>query len=35
MIEEHGGKLELTEKAGHTCFSFSLTLTQKEQLVCA
>jgi len=35
MIEEHGGKLKLTEKAGHTDFSFNLALAQKEQLVCA
>jgi PAS domain S-box-containing protein len=35
MIEEHGGKLKLTEKAGHTSFSFNLALAQKEQLVCA
>lgn len=34
IIEEHGGKLELTENAGHSCFSFSLALTQKEELVC-
>jgi C4-dicarboxylate-specific signal transduction histidine kinase len=35
MIEEHSGKLKLTEKAGHTSFSFSLALAQKEQAVCA
>jgi len=29
IIEEHGGKLELTEEAGHTCFSFRLPLAQK------
>jgi len=35
MIEEHGGKLKLTEKEGHTSFSFNLALAQKEQMVCA
>jgi C4-dicarboxylate-specific signal transduction histidine kinase len=35
MIEEHGSKLKLTEDAGHTSFSFSLALAQKEQAVCA
>ncbi len=28
IIEEHGGKLELTEESGHTCFSFRLPRSQ-------
>jgi C4-dicarboxylate-specific signal transduction histidine kinase len=35
IIEEHGGNLELTEKARHPSFSFSLAFARKEQLVCA
>jgi C4-dicarboxylate-specific signal transduction histidine kinase len=34
IVEEHGGKLELTEETGHTCFSFRLPLSQKEEVVC-
>ena len=34
IIEEHGGKLELTEASGHTCFSFRLPLSQKTEAVC-
>jgi signal transduction histidine kinase len=34
IVEEHGGKLELTEEAGHTCFSFRLPLAQKAEAAC-
>jgi C4-dicarboxylate-specific signal transduction histidine kinase len=34
IVQEHGGKLELTEEAGHPCFSFRLPLSQKEVPVC-
>ncbi len=27
IVEEHGGKLELTEEGGHTCFSFRLPMS--------
>jgi signal transduction histidine kinase len=35
IIEEHGGTLELTDEAGHPCFSFCLPLSHKEELVCS
>jgi C4-dicarboxylate-specific signal transduction histidine kinase len=31
IAEEHGGKLELTEEAGHTCFVLTLPLLQKKE----
>lgn len=34
MVEEHGGKLEFKQKAGHPCFWFRLPLAQKEAVVC-
>jgi PAS domain S-box-containing protein len=35
IVEEHGGKLEVTERAGHPCFSFRLPLSRKQELVCS
>ena len=34
MIEEHGGKLELTDNGGRTCFSFSLPLSRETEAIC-
>jgi PAS domain S-box-containing protein len=34
IVEEHGGKLELADAAGHPCFSFRIPLAQKEEPVC-
>ncbi|HLW53453.1 MAG TPA: PAS domain S-box protein [Candidatus Angelobacter sp.] len=34
IVEEHGGTLELTESAGHPCFSFHIPLARKEEPVC-
>jgi PAS domain S-box-containing protein len=31
IAEEHGGKLELAEEAGHTCFVLTLPLVQKKE----
>jgi signal transduction histidine kinase len=33
IAEEHGGKLELAEEAGHTCFVLTLPLVQKKESV--
>jgi len=35
IVEDHGGKLELTEEAGHPCFSFRLPLTRKQERLCS
>jgi len=35
IAEEHGGKLELSEEDGHTCFSFSLPLSGKAESICS
>lgn len=35
IVEEHRGKLELTEEAGHTCFSFRLPLSLETEAVCS
>jgi PAS domain S-box-containing protein len=35
IVEEHGSRLELTEKSGHPCFSFNLPFCGKEELVCS
>jgi C4-dicarboxylate-specific signal transduction histidine kinase len=34
IVEEHGSKLELTDRGGHPCFSFRLALSRKEEHVC-
>ena len=34
IIEEHMGKLELTEQGGHTCFAFHLPLSLETEGVC-
>jgi PAS domain S-box-containing protein len=34
IIEEHSGKLELTEEAGHTCFSFRLPRSPETKSLC-
>jgi PAS domain S-box-containing protein len=34
IVEEHGGTLELTEVAGHNCFSFRLALAQQTEPAC-
>ena len=34
IIEEHNGKLELTEQGGHTCFAFHLPLSLETEGVC-
>ena len=34
IVEEHGGKLELTEEAGHTCFSFRLPRSPETKSLC-
>jgi C4-dicarboxylate-specific signal transduction histidine kinase len=33
IAEEHGGKLELTEADGHTCFSLSLPMVRKAESI--
>ena len=33
-VEEHGGKLELTENQGHTCFSFWLPIAAPTEKLC-
>jgi C4-dicarboxylate-specific signal transduction histidine kinase len=35
IVEEHGSQLELTDCAGHPCFSFRLPLSRKEEPVCS
>jgi PAS domain S-box-containing protein len=35
IIEEHQGKLELTEEAGFTCFSFRLALSPETEAICS
>jgi PAS domain S-box-containing protein len=35
IVEEHGRTLELKEQDGHPCFSFSLPLARKAELVCS
>jgi C4-dicarboxylate-specific signal transduction histidine kinase len=35
IAEEHGGKLELTEEGGHTCFSLTLPLSRKAESLCS
>jgi PAS domain S-box-containing protein len=34
IVEEHGGKLKLTDEAGHPCFSFRIPLAHQEEPVC-
>ncbi len=34
IVEEHGGKLELTEENGCTCFSFRLPLSPETETAC-
>jgi PAS domain S-box-containing protein len=34
IVEEHGGKLKLTDEAGHPCFSFRIPLAHKAEPVC-
>jgi C4-dicarboxylate-specific signal transduction histidine kinase len=34
IVEEHRGKLELTQEDGHTCFSFRLPLSPEMEAVC-
>jgi PAS domain S-box-containing protein len=34
IVEEHGGRLELREDAGHPCFSFALPVSRTQELVC-
>lgn len=34
IVEQHGGKLELTRQDGHTCFSFRLPMPQPAEAVC-
>ena len=34
IVEEHGGKLTLTDEAGHPCFSFRIPLAHQEEPVC-
>jgi PAS domain S-box-containing protein len=34
IVEEHGGTLELTEEAGHPCFSFRLSLAHQTEPAC-
>jgi C4-dicarboxylate-specific signal transduction histidine kinase len=34
IVEEHGGKLELTQEAGHTCFSFRTPMSLETEAVC-
>lgn len=34
IVEQHGGKLELTRLDGHTCFSFRLPMPQAAEAVC-
>jgi PAS domain S-box-containing protein len=35
IVEDHGGKLELTEENGHPCFSFRLPLSSHKELYAA
>jgi PAS domain S-box-containing protein len=35
IAEEHGGKLELTEDQGHTCFSLTLPISRKAESLCS
>ena len=34
IVEEHGGRLTLTDEAGHPCFSFRIPLAHREEPVC-
>lgn len=35
IAEEHGGKLELSEDQGHTCFSLTLPISRKAESLCS
>jgi C4-dicarboxylate-specific signal transduction histidine kinase len=35
IAEEHGGKLELRDEDGHTCFALSLPLSGKTESICS
>ncbi|MGZ4858627.1 MAG: sensor histidine kinase, partial [Candidatus Angelobacter sp.] len=34
IAEEHGGRLEVTEDHGHTCFSLTLPVSRKAESLC-
>ena len=35
IAEEHGGRLEVTEDHGHTCFSLTLPVSREEEPLCS